>query len=261
MKDLNVNLLRYQQREELLNDVKSGEEMLSSAKPEEKGVIHSNINKTKRRLHEQSPEPLTGKEKDTLHTLEKKLIKRITTNMPTEEVMRKNPAGATDWHSKWERANKKLIRMWKNVKIQLNPDNSDKDLCNVERYRPSGQTDRMRTDAQIPGLMAFTNVPEENWPFDSPQNTALEQAKRRTITEEEAEGAVNAALEAFDGSEIDDKDEEVTDGRKKEVSPEQHAVLVKRLADAREAKRKKAEEERLLNETLEAVPVAAGAVD
>lgn len=249
MKDLNVNLLRHAQRQQLQNEATQIEDMLPRAKPEDQAVMRSTLKRTKQQLHTQSPEPLTGKEKDTLAALEKKLIARITTNMPTEEVMRKNPAGATDWHNKWQNANKKLIRMWKNVRIQLNPDNSDKDLANIERHRPSGQTDRMRTDAQIPGMMSYGNIPEELWPFDAPQNTALEQAKRNNVTEEEAEGAVNAALEAFDSTELD-AHVDTEDKRKGPVSPEQHAILVKRLADAREAKKKKAEEESQLQEAL-----------
>lgn len=258
MKDLNTNLLRFPQREQLQTDIDQAEAMLPSAKPDDRATIQAGINKSKRQLNSQSPEPLTGKEKDTLSALEKKLRTRITTNMPTEEVMRKNPAGATDWHTKWEKANKKLIRMWKNIKIQLNPDNSDKDLANIERYRPSGQTDRMRTDAQIVGLMSYGGIPEENWPFDAPQNTALEQAKRNVISEEEAEGAVNAALDEIDAEEAKaaiESDAEEVDGRKKELSPEQHAVLLKRLADARAAKAKKHAEELQLEETMQAVPV------
>ena len=253
MKALNATLLRHPQREQLAEDIKQAESMLPSAKPDDRALIQSGINRNKKQLNEQSPEPLTGKEKDTLSALEKKLIKRITTNMPTEEVMRKNPAGATDWHNKWEKANKKLIRMWKNIRIQLNQDNSDKDLANIERYRPSGQTDRMRTDAQIVGLMSYGNIDEEQWPFDPPKNTALEQAKKHAISEEEAEGAVNAALESFDSTELDEQHAPEEEG-KRPVSPEQHAVLVQRLADARAAKKKKADEEAKLNETLEAVP-------
>lgn len=254
MKDLKLNLLRFPQREQLQTEIAQAESMLPSAKPADRGLILAGINKSKRQLETQSPEPLTGKEKDTLSALEKKLVKKITTNMPTEEVMRKNPAGAVDWHDKWQNANKPLIRMWKNIRIQLNPDNYDKDLANIERYRPSGQTDRIRTDAQIVGLHSFTGIDEEQWPFDPPQNTALAQAKRHTITEDEAEAQVNDALDKFDAEELVEEPE--GDGRKKPVSPEQHAILVKRLADARAAKQQKRAEELQLEETLQAVPVS-----
>lgn len=256
MKDLNTNLLRYPQREQLKEDIQVAEQMLPQAKAEDRATIVNNIRKSKSTLSAQSPEPLTGKEKDKLADLEKKLRDRIRTNMPTEEVMRKNPAGAVDWHTKWEKSNKKLIRIWKNIKIQLNPDNSDKDLANFERYRPSGVSNRMRADAQIPGSLSYSDLPEELWPFDAPKNTALEQAKRNTVTEDEAESQVNKALDEYDSQELDAQvnDAEEVDGRKKPATPEQHAILVQRLADARAAKKRKAEEEAQIDETLKAVP-------
>ena len=256
MKDLNTNLLRYHQREQLQSEISQAESMLPHAKPDDKGTIVSNMNRTKKQLQAQSPEPLTPKEKDKLASLEKKLRSRITTNMPTAEVMRKNPAGAVDWHQKWEKANKKLIRMWKNIRIQLNPDSTDRDLSNIERYRPSGAQDRFRSDAQIPGVISYSSIPDELWPFDAPQNTAAAQAQKR-YDDEHAENDVNKALEEFDDSELpknEDEDSE-EDGRKKPLTAEQQAVLVQRLANARAALAKKRAEEKQLDETLEAVPV------
>ena len=69
MKDLNTNLLRFPQREQLQSDIENAETMLPHAKPDDRGTIVSNIKKSKAQLHAQSPEPLTGKEKDTLHFL------------------------------------------------------------------------------------------------------------------------------------------------------------------------------------------------
>jgi hypothetical protein len=251
MKDLKTNLLRFHQREQLQGEIKQAESMLAQAKPDERGTINASITRTKRQLESQSPGALTGKEKDTLYALEKKLRTRITTNMPSEEVMRKNPAGAVDWHQKWEKINKPLIRMWKNATIQLNPDSQDRDLSNIERFRPSGQTDRMRTDAQIPGLMSYGNVPDENWPFDPPQTTAAVQASKH-YDESLAENDVNQALEDLDKVE----DEEGVPG----CSAEQRAILSERLAKGREVKRKKREEELQLQAALAGEPVEAGTV-
>lgn len=246
MKDLKTNLLRYHQREQLQGEIRQAEDMLKQAKPEDRGTINANINRTKRQLESQSPVSLTGKEKDTLSALEKKLRSRITNNMPTQEVMRKNPAGAVDWHQKWEKINKPLIRMWKNATIQLNPDSSDRDLSNIERYRPTGQTDRMRTDAQIPGLMSYGNVPDENWPFDPSEGTALAQAQKH-YDEEHADNDVNKALEDLD---IAEEEEQVAG-----CSPEQRLVLAERLAKGREVLRQKRELEKQINNPLEAAPV------
>lgn len=250
MKDLKLNLLRYAQREQLKSEIAQADQSLTQAKTDDASSIRSSRNKTQKQLDEGSPVPLTAKEKDTLHALEKKLRSRITENMPTEEVMRKNPAGAVDWHMKWEKANKPLIRMWKNVKIQMNPDSADRDLCNIDRYRPSGQTDRMRTDAQIPGVMSFGTVPEENWNaiFEAPTNTALEQAKKREYAEEDAQSEVNAAIDALDEKEIDDAEEDA----KGELSAEQHAILANRLQKARAALKQKRDDAKKLDEQLEA---------
>jgi hypothetical protein len=234
MKDLKQNLLRYNQREELKHEIAEADKMLPFANQENKGVIIARRNKTQKQLDTQSPEQLTGKEKDTLNALEKKLRAKITHNMPTEEVMRKNPAGAVDWHQRWEKANKTAIKMWKNIRIQLNPDSSDRDLANLERYRPSGQTDRMRTDAQIPGLMSFGSIAPEDWPFEAPKNTALEQAKR-VYSEEEAANAVNQALDDVDEKleEAQTVDEVEDKPDKRQLSAEEHAALISRLAKGR----------------------------
>jgi hypothetical protein len=260
MKDLTQNLLRHGQREQLKSEIAEADRMLPFAKPDEKGAVMARRQRTQQQLDQQSPEPLTGKEKDTLAALEKKLRSKITHNMPTEEVMRKNPAGAVDWHQRWERANKKAIRIWKNVRIQLNPDSSDRDLANIERYRPSGQTDRMRTDAQIPGLMSYGNIDESQWPFEAPQNTALAQAKK-VYSEQEAEHAVNEALDQADREErvqhlVNEEGEET---EKAELSAEQHAILADRLRKAREAKAAKRLAEQQLNDISEATPVSLDA--
>lgn len=257
MKDLNATLLRKHQREALEADIQHSEAMLPKAKDEGIQILRNSIKRAKKQLNDQAPEPLTGKEKDTLHNLEKRLLSKITTNMPTDEVMRKNPAGAVDWHTRWEKANKKLIRMWKNVRIQLNQDSTDRDLANIERYRPSGATDRLRTDAQISGHMSFHNIPEENWPFDAPENTALAQAQKR-YDEQDAESQVNNAIEQFDKEEEQRilEDSEASTVEKKPLSPEQHAVLVQRLANARAVRKQKLEEERQVDEAMKDVPVA-----
>lgn len=194
MKDLNSNLLRYNQRELLKRDMESYDVSLTEAKGKDKALLLHRKAKAQRMLDTQSPEKLSVKEQDKLNVLEKKLRSRITENMPTEEVMRKNPPGAIDWNTRWLAANKKAINIWKNVRLQLNPESEDRDLANIERYRPSGQMDHIRTDAQIQGHMAFAGLTDEEWPFEPPQNTALAQAQR-VYDSEQAEKDVEAELE------------------------------------------------------------------
>src|SRR3990172_1690071 len=133
MKDLTVNLLRKRERDEKADEIEKQQRLLEHPKIEDKAQIKKNIALLKQQVDRFSPEPLTPTEKDKLYTLEKKLAVKIQDGMPTDETMRKNPVGAIDQHTVWERANKKLILMWKNIRIQLNPDSGDRDLANVER--------------------------------------------------------------------------------------------------------------------------------
>ena len=252
MQDLNKNLLRYHQREEMKAEIERADAMLAgiSKAGDDKGAIISSRNRTKKALEQQSPVPLTAKEKDKLFDLEKKLRNKISQGMPTEEHMRKNPPGAVDHHVKWQNANKKLIRMWKNVQIQLNPDSSDRDLANIERFRPSGQTDRMRTDAQIPGLMTYGNISDEQWPFETPQTTALAQVQKREYDDSQAEQDVDVAL-----AEVEVAEDELKTEEKPKLSPEQYAEKSQNLAKAREVLKAKREADKKLQEQLQAEPV------
>ena len=96
MKDLKLNLLRHHQGEELKAEIEQMDATAEHAKPEDKTIIARRKERAKKQLNDGSPEPLTGAEKDKLHSLEKRLREKIIENMPPDEVMRKNPAGAID---------------------------------------------------------------------------------------------------------------------------------------------------------------------
>ena len=251
MKDLKTNLLRFHQREELSDEVKNLDSGLKHAVGEDVGILTNRRRKAQKQLDAQSPEPLTGAEKDKLNALEKRLRERITHNMPTEEVMRKNPTGAVDWHQRWERATKPLVRMWKNVRIQLNPDNSDRDLANIERYRPCGAQNKLRTDAQISGHMSYGNIDDEQWPFAKPENTSLDQAKRR-YEEEDADSDVNAALDTLDAEEQNKESDgqERGFGPKGDMTAVEYAEVTARLQKARDARTKKLADAKQLDEQM-----------
>lgn len=158
-------------------------------------LMHQRRKAIDKQLEDFAPATLEGSEKDKLANLEKELRAAWTNNMPTEEEMRKNPAGMVDRHRKWERLNKKIIGQWKNVRRQLEPDSDDPDLANIERFRPNGVLDRLVAGAQISGAMNYRAIPQENWDtaFEGkkPENTALEQAKRvrREMSEEDKDRA------------------------------------------------------------------------
>ena len=238
MKDLNVNLLRKRERDEKVDEIAKEERLLNHPKIEDKTQVKKNIALLKHQVAKLSPEPLSPTEKDKLAAMEKRLAAKIQDGMPTDETMRKNPVGAIDQHTAWERANKKLIKWWKNVRIQLNPDSDDRDLSNVERLRPRGQMDRMRTDAQIGGHMAYGDIDPSQWPFEQPDNTALEQAKR-VAHEQAIAKSVEEAEQAVSGIAVPSY-QAIAAKVRKPLSEDARQAARDRLARARESKRVKA---------------------
>ena len=142
--------------------------------------VKSRARRLTKQLADQSPPEMAGRVKDAISKEIQAIEERVTAGMPTQEEMRKNPAGMVGRHMRWEKTHKRDILRWKNLQIMREPENDDPDLANFERLRPSGVMDRLRTDAQISGAMNFRSVPQENWDqvFTPPQNTALEQVKR-----------------------------------------------------------------------------------
>lgn len=196
MKPLDRVLLKQPQIQDLQEEKEQIAATLSPSNPFRNKISKPNLLQARSRsidktLEQYAPEPLPGHEKDLLSKKEVELREQWTQGMPTEEEMRKNPAGMVDRHRKWEKANKPAILAWKNIRRQLEPDSDDPDLANIERYRPSGVMDRMVASAQISGAMNYRSVPQEKWDqaFEGkkPVNTALEQAKKvkREMTEEQ----------------------------------------------------------------------------
>ena len=232
MKDLNINLLRKHERDEREDSLKREEFALAHPKVEDKAQVRKNITAIKSQLAAFSPEPLSSGEKDKLYSLEKRLASKIKEGMPTDEVMRKNPVGAVHQHRMWEKANKKLVNVWKNIRIQLNPESDDKDLANVERLRPMGQMDRLRTDAQIGGAMSYSSIPEELWPFENPQNTAAKQAER--VHKAEVDKIAQSLRDAEATVANREPIELETGKRKRKLSPEYRQKLRDNMAMLRQ---------------------------
>ena len=176
-------LLRHHQREDYKGEIESMETMLPQLKSQQdRGDVQRRLGRMKHSLVTQSPVELPGWAKDILVVESRRLEESFRQGMVSKEEMRKNPTGTVGQHMKWEAANKKAILRWKNIQQMIEPDSQDPDLSNVEKLRPSGVSDRLRTDAQIGGHMTFGNISSEKWnqAFEGkgPVNTALEQAKR-----------------------------------------------------------------------------------
>ena len=199
MKPLDRPLLKHHQIQDLEEEKQQLTAALSSSNPfrskiSKPQLMYSRLKSIDKLIETSAPTKLPGDEQDKLAKLEVELRSAWTQGMPTEEEMRKNPAGMVARHQKWEKANKAVILKWKNVRRQLEPESEDPDLANIETFRPAGVLDRMVANAQIPGAMNFRSVPSENWNAafgEKGPDSALEQAKRvrRELTEEQKEAA------------------------------------------------------------------------
>jgi len=150
---------------------------------------------TKRRNHleddlkDNAPPEIESATRDVLYKYQKDLEEKIAEGMPTQEVMRRNPVGAVDMHTAWERGNKQRIRTWKNVCRLIEPDNDQKDYTNVERLRKSGLTQDMAASymmtGQLPGNFAMTSLAKANWPLGEPKvDTPLKVAERTEVADD-----------------------------------------------------------------------------
>lgn len=214
------HVLRHHQREEIQQEISQIDEALSPSNPFKMrsgtDVVEAGNRggRLKKQLSEYSPPQISGAAKDKLVKRLKEIEDKVLPGMPTQEEMRKNPAGMVGKHMRFEKAFKKEILEWKNGQVMLEPDSNDPDLANFERLRPSGEVDRFRGNAQINGHMSFGNIPQEVWDliFQYAPNSALAQAKK--VEAEEAK----------------------IDKRTLPRTEEQKRILAERLASARAAK-------------------------
>ncbi len=180
------SVLRPDQVADHLHQIRLTQAQLEDPRVQDKGGVRKRLQDVKRQFDMQAPRQITdGSLKDKLVKKSKDLLEKILPGMVSEEEMRKNPAGTVDRHMRWERGVKKDILEWKKIQRCLQNDGSDpltwdRDAANIERYRPQGAADRMRTDAQIGGHMSYGNVPQGKWDsvFPNKPDSALEQAKR-----------------------------------------------------------------------------------
>ena len=202
MKPLDQNLLRPNQIDELKrtqDDLQSAiygrpgaDGQMPGYRSAVPGDVRAQLSRVNKMLSDQSPEPLTGDEQDKASKLERELRTEITQGMLSGEEMRKNPATAVDRHMKWEKYNKAKILRWKNLRLQLNAGSEERDIANLEQYRPEHSGHRIMTDAQIPGLHAMSEQAKQNWPLGDPKcDTAVAQNQRvrKQLSEEDKQKA------------------------------------------------------------------------
>ena len=135
---------------EKLNEEKRRLESTLNAPPHIASLIHDRGKMTRQlrslntQIETQMPRPYAAGEVDSAVARETELLSEITTGMPTQAEMRRNPAGARDKHRAWEKRNKVKILEWRNIRLRRrasgasdDPDDA-RDICNIEVHRPAG---------------------------------------------------------------------------------------------------------------------------
>ena len=163
-------LLRPAQAQEWKEQAKSLREMLSAPphianRIEDRGQLTKNLRALERDLQAQEPRPYAPEELDAAVSRSDQLKAEILQGMPTQEEMRRNPAGAVDKHRRWEKRNKPNISEWKNIQLRRHqtgdvdlPDATD--VANFEKFRPSGGSQQLNMHSeQIQGRIQHGPVP------------------------------------------------------------------------------------------------------
>lgn len=209
---------------------------------ERRGIMMNRAKDLRKQLAKYSPpDNLSGETKDALEKYRIELEGKIRSTLLPQEVMWRNPPGAPDEHLKRERSIKDSILIWKNVVTMQNPHNTDQDLRNIERLRPSlanpHSAASFMANARLPGSFAMTPLAKDNFDEtfpDSPTiDTAMKQIERRDAELEDLKKR-NALLEAKLEVLIGKK----TRG-KSAWTEEQRQAARDRMAKARGAKGKK----------------------
>jgi hypothetical protein len=117
--------------------------------------------KIKEILDTKEPQKFSSETMKDALAAEKKLRDEITSGMPTQAEMRRNPPGAIDKLRAWEARNKPKVLKWKNLRLRLHASGEtfgglERDVANIEVYRPRGGAGELSMDnAQIPGKSIY----------------------------------------------------------------------------------------------------------
>lgn len=160
-------LLRGNQLTELMEEARRIEEQLQPAQsPGEtfaKAAITDRAAHTRetKRIQEtiatQAPQPYAEGDLDAAIARRKHLEGEIQKGMPSDVEMSRNPVGAVDKHTEWDRTQSGNVAEWKNICLRLHAGGNldgikgdGLDVANVERLRPLETSQDLNVDvAQI----------------------------------------------------------------------------------------------------------------
>jgi hypothetical protein len=187
-------LLRPHQMVNYQKDIEQCNADLKNPGIQKRGEVMKRKRQLEQQFLSQAPQPVTDPIlRDKAGKILKSIKDKVRVGMPTEEEMRKASNDTVERHRRWERENKKLIGVMRNIERQLETDTSDPDtwdrsIGDTEKLRPRG-VDRSRyvADAFVPGKFSMSDLPAENWDeiFDHQPNSALAQAKKVQVEQQE----------------------------------------------------------------------------
>lgn len=154
--------------------------------------VHKQNEEMKRRLAEQSPRPLTAAERDLVAAEERRLLAEIREGMVSKVEQRRNPPGTGDRQRAWHDRNKTKILRWRKARLLLQPDSDERDLCNLERYRPEGPLDLPMADSEMPRLVGLSPRAKANYDDIDWSSPEVRAAIERLI----ASGAIKVNYQA-----------------------------------------------------------------
>lgn len=135
-----MNYLRPNQVSDMTEEKRRLEKAVSNPFVQEKGEVLRALRRISGQIEKQTPIPYAGDEADKAVKREAILRDRILEGMPSQEEMRKAPAGAVGKHMAWEKRVKPLLNEWKAIRLRLNAGSEDPDVANFERFRPTSST-------------------------------------------------------------------------------------------------------------------------
>ena len=181
--------LRPHHVDSLLEDKRGIEDTLSnqflSNAVQDRGAMMRHHRQITTQLRDDAPKPYVAEEQDVANKRVAELEDLITTGMPTQAEMRRNPSGAVDKHRLWEERNLQNILEWKNVRLRMHASGmidapgDARDVANIEMLRPrySAQEVAMHGEQIVGKTISLPNGKIKSRNHMSAEDRAAMQAK------------------------------------------------------------------------------------
>lgn len=157
-----VGYLRPHQIESLKEDREFLVKTLQDPNLQERGDTIRQLQRLDHQVATQTPPILSAESRDAVQAQLREVEAYIQDGMCSHDEMRRNPDGAVGKHRKHESKKIKAMLLWKDLVLMLNPGDTDPDLCNTDRLRPTTSTLGMH-DVQIQPQEYHFAPPTDEW--------------------------------------------------------------------------------------------------